>query len=111
MTLKLTRLVAAPFTPMLEDGSVNLELIPQQARALAADGVSGAFICGTTGEGFSLTTDERVQVAEAWLAGLPKSLRLIVHVGHNCMEDSRKLAAHAEQAGASAIATIGPNFF
>ncbi|MDB6112846.1 MAG: Dihydrodipicolinate synthetase [Pedosphaera sp.] len=111
MKSKLTGLVAAPFTPMLEDGSVNLETIPQQARALAAAGVSGAFICGTTGEGFSLTTDERMRVAEAWLAGLPKSLRVIVHVGHNCMEESRRLAAHAEQTGAHAIATIGPNFF
>jgi N-acetylneuraminate lyase len=111
MKSKLTGLVAAPFTPMLEDGSVNLEMIPQQARALAADGVSGAFICGTTGEGFSLTTNERMRVAEAWLAAIPKSLRVIVHVGHNCMEESRALAAHAEQSGAHAFATIGPNFF
>jgi N-acetylneuraminate lyase len=111
MKSKLNGLVAAPFTPMREDGSVNLPVIAQQAQLLETNGVSGAFICGTTGEGFSLTTEERMQVAEAWLAALPKSLKVIVHVGHNSMEDSRKLASHAARIGAHAFATIGPNFF
>jgi N-acetylneuraminate lyase len=49
---------------MHADGSLNLDLIGRQAEALAAHGVAGAFICGTTGEGLSLTTDERFEVAE-----------------------------------------------
>jgi N-acetylneuraminate lyase len=111
MNLRLNGLVAAPFTPMRDDRSVNHEMIPQQARALAVNNVSGAFVCGTTGEGFSLTTDERMRVAEAWVGSLPKSAHVIVHVGHNSMEDSRALASHAAKIGASAFATIGPNFF
>ncbi|MDB6124103.1 MAG: Dihydrodipicolinate synthetase [Pedosphaera sp.] len=111
MESKLTGLVAAPFTAMREDGSLNLDMILSQARALAAGGAAGAFICGTTGEGFSLTTAERLRVAGHWLAVAPKQLRVIVHVGHNSMEESRALAHHAEQIGAHAIATIGPNFF
>jgi hypothetical protein len=55
MISKLTGLVAAPFTPMNADGSVNLGVIEQQARVLADNKVIGAFICGTTGEGMSLT--------------------------------------------------------
>ena len=62
---RLTGLIAAPFTAMQPDGSLNLGLIQQQANRLAANGVQGAFICGTTGEGFSLTTEERMQVAAA----------------------------------------------
>ncbi len=111
MKLRLNGLIAAPFTPMRNDRSVNLALIPQQARLLVANGVSGAFICGTTGEGFSLTTEERMRVAEAWVASVPQGTHVIVHVGHNSLEDSQALAAHAQKTGAAAIATIGPNFF
>lgn len=111
MKAKLTGLIAAPFTALSPDGSLNLDLIEAQARQLAGNGVRGAFICGTTGEGFSLTSEERMQVAERWLAVAPKSLAVIVHVAHNSLDESQKLAAHAEQMGAYAIASIGSTFF
>ncbi|EEF62350.1 dihydrodipicolinate synthase family protein [Pedosphaera parvula] len=111
MKSKLTGLIAAPFTPMLEDGSLNLPMIETQANALSASGVQGAFICGTTGEGLSLTTEERLLVAEKWVATAPPQLRVIVHVGHNSLKESCELAAHAEHIGAHAIATMGSNFF
>lgn len=111
MNDKLTGLIAAPFTPMNPDGSLNLPMIPKLARALVENRVSGAFVCGTTGEGFSLTTEERLQVAERWVTSAPKNLRVIVHVGHMTLTDSRTLATHAEKIGAAAFATIGPTFF
>jgi N-acetylneuraminate lyase len=111
MKSKLTGLIAAPFTAMNADGSLNLPMIECQAQALAQNGLNGAFICGTTGEGFSLTTEERLQVAEKWMAVAPASLQVIVHVGHQAISDSRKLAARAEKIGAHAVATIAPTFF
>lgn len=111
MKTKLTGLIAAPFTPLNEDGNVNLPLIKQQAAALAGNKVSGAFVCGTTGEGMSLTMDERLQVAERWVAVAPPALRVIVHVGHQTVADSCTLAAHAERIKAHAFATLGPTFF
>jgi len=111
MTKKFTGLIAAPFTAMNVDCSINLPMIEHQARALAENGVNGAFICGTTGEGLSLTTDERVQVAEKWKSAATKSLQIIVHVGHQSLMDSKQLAAHAQRIGAAAFATIAPTFF
>lgn len=78
---------------------------------LAHNGVSGAFICGTTGEGYSLTTEERKRVVEAWRAACPASLKLVVHVGHLSLGESCDLARHAQDVGADAIATIAPSFF
>jgi N-acetylneuraminate lyase len=111
MKSKLTGLVAAPFTAMRADGRLNLSLIAQQAKALIDNGVQGAFVCGTTGEGASLTTEERMQVAERWVAVARGKLKVVVHVGQNSVGESQKLAAHAAHLGADAIATIGSTFF
>ena len=107
----LSGLVAAPFTPFHPDGSLNLGAIPQQSESLVRNGVSGAFICGTTGEGYSLSLDERKHVAAEWRRAAPSTLKLVVHVGHLCLSDSCDLARHAESIGADAIATIAPSFF
>lgn len=111
MNSKLTGLITAPFTAMNADCTLNLPMIEHQARALAENGISGAFICGTTGEGLSLTTEERVQVAEKWKSAAPRSLQIIVHVGHQSVSESKELAAHAEKIGVAAFATIAPTFF
>ena len=108
---KLKGLIAAPFTPMKKDGSLNLEAVAPYADKLVAQGIEGAFICGTTGEGFSMTLAERKQVAEAWVKAAAGRLKVIVHVGHNCQADAAELAAHAQRCGAYAIASIAPNFY
>ncbi len=71
----------------------------------------GAFVCGTTGEGVSLSLAERMQVAERWRAAAGPQLRVIVHVGYSCLGDAQALAAHAQSIGAHAIATVGPSYF
>ena len=111
MSKILTGLIAAPHTPFHADGSIAYDVIPRQAKLLASNGVSGAFICGTTGEGPSLTSEERRKVAEAWVAARPAGLSVIVHVGHLSMAEARALAAHAESIGADATATVAPSFF
>lgn len=108
----LTGLIAAPFTAMHADGSINLAAIDQQAARLAADGVAGAFICGSTGEGLSLTTPERQQVAQRWRDVLKNtSLQLVVHVGHNSLDEARQLAAQARQIQADAVALVAPSYY
>lgn len=109
--MKLTGLIAAPFTPFNDDGSLNIDLVPPYAEHLAASGVRGAFVCGTTGEGNSMTTSERQQLAEAWRKHLPADLKLIVHAGHLSLVESKNLARHALSIGADAIATIAPGFY
>lgn len=108
---KLEGLIAAPFTPMTADGALNMSAVKPYADLLAASGVKGVFICGTTGESASLTTDERKAVAEAWVAAAAGRLKVIVHVGSNCAVDAIALARHAEQSGADAIGAMAPYFF
>ncbi|MEP6670127.1 MAG: dihydrodipicolinate synthase family protein [Chthoniobacter sp.] len=107
----LTGLIAAPYTPFHAHGSLNLPVIEKQAVSLVANGVTGAFVCGTTGEGVSLTVAERMQVAERWQQVAGPQLRVVVHVGHTCLADARSLAAHAEKIGARGIGCLSPFFF
>jgi N-acetylneuraminate lyase len=104
-------LIAAPFTPFQADGSLDLAKIDVLADLLVADGARGAFICGTTGEGASMTTEERMRVAYRWTTVARERLRVYVHVGHTSAADARTLAAHAQRIEADAIGCLAPYFF
>lgn len=108
MKQKLTGLIAAPFTAMNADKTLNLDLVKQQAASLVEAGVGGAFICGTTGEGFSLTVHEREELAKTWIASASPKLNIIVHVGHPIIDEARHLARHAESIKVRAFATLAP---
>ena len=107
----LKGLIAAPFTPFRKDGGLNLPMVEKLAASLVANKVSGAFVCGTTGEGVSMTTAERMKVAARWQACAGTKLRVIVHVGHTSLGDSRALAAHAQKIGAAAVGCMAPFCF
>lgn len=111
MTQHITGLVAAPHTPMHADGSVHLDLIDKLAGLLARNGVAGAFVCGSTGEGLSLSLDERMAVAQRWTAAAGRDLRVIIHVGATGLVDAEALAAHARKVGAWAIGVSPPTYF
>lgn len=107
---KIIGLIDAPFTPFHENGDVNLEPIPAYAAMLKRNGLKGVFINGSSGEGYMLTTDERMMLAEAWMAAKPEGFKVIVHVGSCCLRESEKLAAHASQIGADGIGAMAPPF-
>ena len=107
---KIKGLIAAPFTPMNGDGSINTGVIPDYAAKLKNDRLSGVFICGTTGEGMLMTPEERMEVAEKWIPEQTEEFKVIVHVGTTSSKQSQKLANHAEQAGAYAVGCMGPLF-
>ena len=111
MTGKLTGLIAAPYTPFDESGDLRLATIEKQCAKLHSAGVSGAFVCGTTGEGMSLTLDERMAVAKRWVEVAGGAIQVIVHVGHSCQRDAAALARHARQIGAAAVGALPPSFF
>jgi len=104
-------LMAATHTPMRPDGGVDLSLVEKQAELLAGCGVVGAFVCGTTGEGPSLTVDERLRLAERWAQVARGRLKVVVHVGHLCLRDAAAMAAHAARVRADGIAMLPPFYF
>ncbi|MDQ3842722.1 MAG: dihydrodipicolinate synthase family protein [Bacteroidota bacterium] len=109
----LSGLIAAPFTPMHSDGSLNLSLIPEYYEMLRANSVTGAFICGSTGEGVSLTITEKKEVAEAWAACTQSNpdFKVMTLLGGTSIADCKELAQHAQQIGLYGVSFTAPFYF
>ena len=104
-------LVPAVFTPMHADGALNLALVKPLVEQLIHEQVQGFYVCGSTGEGPSLTREERMAVAEAYIQASAGRVPVMVQVGHTSLAEARLLAAHAQQQGADAISAVAPNYF
>jgi N-acetylneuraminate lyase len=108
---KLSGLIAATFTPMTASGELACGLIPAMVERLIADGVKGLYVCGSTGEGPSMTTAERKQVAAAFVEAAARRIPVVVQVGHNAVAEARDLARHAEEIGADCISAVPPSYY
>ena len=106
-----TGLIAAVFTPMHKDGSLDPAQIPRIVDHLIRTQISGLYVCGSTGEGPSLSSEERRDTAAAYIEATAGKLPVIVQVGHNSLTEARALASHAEAVGADAISALPPWYF
>jgi len=107
---KIKGLIDAPFTPFYSNGEVNYEPIERYAAMLKNNGLKGVFINGSSGEGYMLTEEERMKLAEAWMKAAPSDFKVIVHVGSTCVKTSRRLAEHAQKIGAFGIGAMATPF-
>ena len=107
---KINGLIVAPFTPFDNKGEVDLSPIEDYAAMLQKNGLKGVFINGSSGEGYMLTVDERIMLAEKWMSVSPKGFKIIVHVGATSIKDSFKMAKHAQDIGAFGIGAMASPF-
>ncbi len=110
-TSRLTGLVAATYTPLGSDGALNTAAVGAHVEHLLGAGVSGLYVCGSTGEGMSLSSEERQAVAAAYVQAAAGRVPVIVQVGHNSLADARSLAAHAQEIGADMVSATCPSYF
>jgi len=108
---KLSGLIAATFTPMTASGALACGQIPAMVERLIGDGVRGLYVCGSTGEGPSMTTDERKRVAVAFVEAAAGRIPVVVQVGHSAVADARELARHAAEIGADCISAVPPSYY
>ncbi|XP_063420230.1 N-acetylneuraminate lyase-like [Mytilus trossulus] len=107
----LEGLVPAVFTPMKENGDINFSQIEPYCEYLINNNITEIYVNGTTGEGKSLTKEERKEVVEHWIKVSKKRLIIIVHVGCINVKESQELARHAQDVGADAVASLPSLFF
>ncbi len=94
-----------------EKGDVSQERTKQYAAFLIEKGVSGLYVCGSSGECIYLGVEERKRILEAVMEVARGKITVIAHVACNSTRDSRELARHAESLGVDAIAAIPPIYF
>jgi len=109
----LTGLVAAPFTPLDKEGKLNLSIIPEYYQFLKSNRVKGAFINGSTGEGVSMTANEKMQVMDAWAdcTKNDKDFTVMALLGGTSITDCKELAIHAQKTGIDAVSFTAPFYF
>lgn len=106
---KITGLNTAVVTPMFDDGSINYDAIDGYAEFIIAQGLTGVFVNGSSGEGLLLSTEERKKVLRKWMRYSDR-LNILVHVGHTSYVEACELARDAGALGARAISAMGPCF-
>jgi N-acetylneuraminate lyase len=74
-------------------------------------GINGLYVCGSTGEGMSLSGEERKAVATAFVKATKHRVPVIVQVGHNSLKEACELAEHAQEIGADTISATCPSYF
>ena len=109
---KFHGLCPATHTPFHGDGRLNLDVVERQAAHLLARQIDRVFIGGTTGESASLTVAERLALGDRWAAvARATGIKVVVHVGAQCLADAAELAAQAQRNQASAVSMIAPSYF
>ncbi len=105
------KLIAATYTPFRKNGEINFDLIPAYAAYLSKNNISGIFVGGTTGEGVSLSIEERNHLIEVWMIHGGDDFQVIAHVGHNALPEAQRLSADAVSRGVDAIAAMAPTYY
>ena len=104
------KLIAATYTPLKEDSSINLELIPTYSDFLQRNNVSGVFVNGTTGDFTSLTVDERKLIINEWATKRNENFTVINHVGHTSLKIAKELTIHSAEK-VDGISALPPFYF
>ena len=88
-----------------------MEHVGPQIERLIERQVAGLYVCGSTGEGVSLTNAERKAVTVESIRAAAGHVPVLVQVGHNSLAEAAELAAHAAASGAAGISATCPSYF
>ena len=101
----------ALITPFDEDDNINEDSLRRLIKYNLDDGVSGFYVCGSTGEWPLLTIDERKRILEIVKDEVGSKASIIVNIGCISTKFSIDLARHSEEVGVSAISSFPPIYY
>ena len=107
---EIGRLLTAMVTPFDEQGGVDYEQAKRLAKALLASGSDGLVISGTTGEGPTLSTEEKIRLYAEVKEAIGDRGAVIAGTTDNNTANSIELSAEAEAVGADALLLTVPSY-
>jgi len=104
--------LAASVTPLLTGGAgLDEDAFGPLLERYVAAGLDGVLAFGTNGEGVLFSVEERRRGLRLFVEAAAGRLDVAAHCGAQTTADTVALAADAAEAGASAVAVIGPPYF
>jgi 2-keto-3-deoxy-L-arabinonate dehydratase len=97
-------------TTFHDDGSLDLDSQLRLVRFLMDCGAHGLGLFGTASEGYTLSSDERVQLLRLIVREVDGRVPLIVSTGHTGTDVAVSLSRQAEAEGADAVMVLPPYF-
>ena len=108
---KLRGVTTAMVTPFTADDRVDYDALSELVEFLIGRGVHCLYPCGTTGEMFHMTMDERKEIAQHVVNQAAGRATVYIHAGSMYMHETILLVQHAADIGADGIGVVTPAFF
>ncbi|MEZ0345917.1 MAG: dihydrodipicolinate synthase family protein [Infirmifilum sp.] len=103
-------LIPPLITPFTATGELDLEALGQILE-FTKPYVHGYYVAGTYGQGPLMDLNERLRLVEKITEHIRGTKQVVVHVGSPETSVSTKLARHAEEVGATAVASVPPYYY
>ena len=110
MRAPLGDLLTAMITPFAGDGSVNLDAARRIARHLVDTGSDGIVVCGTTGEGPTVTDHEKLLLFETVVSEVGATHTVIANTGTYDTHHSAALTRSALATGVHGFLVVTPYY-
>ncbi|MBQ9300009.1 MAG: 4-hydroxy-tetrahydrodipicolinate synthase [Clostridia bacterium] len=108
--MEIQGIIVPVLTPMWADESICEEELRREVDRMIQAGVHGIFPCGTNGEGYILSAEEKLRVIQVCVEQARG--RVPVYAGTGCVStgETVALSQRAEEIGADALSVITPSF-
>ncbi|MCD7858850.1 MAG: 4-hydroxy-tetrahydrodipicolinate synthase [Firmicutes bacterium] len=109
MNALFTGVATAMVTPFLQ-GKVNYPMMERLLKRQLEAGVKTAVIAGTTGEGATLTDEEKLLLIRRGKEAVGSQMRILAGTGSNDTAHAAALSAAAQEAGADGLLVVSPYY-
>jgi len=104
------RIVTAVVTPFDSRGNVDYVAAKSLVAHLAENGSDAVVVAGTTGEGATLSEEERVELFTFWKESAPPGMKVIANAGTNDTAETVRLTQKATAAGVDGVMVVMPYY-
>ena len=109
--MQLKGIFPALMTPF-SDGKIDFHALKKLVEVNIQKGVSGFYVCGSTGEAFLLTIEERQEILETVCDQANGRVSVIAHIGAISTDLTIELGKHAISLnGVDAVSSIPPFYY
>lgn len=102
--------VVALVTPMLEDGTLDIDSLRQLVEMQVENGTNGIVLLGSTGEFATVPREDRLVLIQQTLEQVDDRVPVIVGTGTNFTQSSIELTQQAMELGADACLLVTPYY-